>query len=282
MQSIIYNGDYVVLYRGGYDRENRKGLDRFVRRRNPLTEWSPTGPSDIANGMLGQPDTGRANQFFGYTGNPRDLVIDGSWKVCFDADSRMVLYPKSVKDPKRVVGKSKTKSGRFLEWTRSGKYATDGPPWVWHGWEFKDPRDYLILDVTLWEIYRLLPDQYEAIVMKDLEPGIDPRFSGKTYQEITWAFWELDPVDLDDPWDYSDAQKIEIAKANDRRRAEKLAEKRELERLRKLPGHCCVCGADGAKLSMNPLSIGWGDLGGETEWLCERCWEEKYGYDPGF
>ena len=267
MQTIIYNGRYAVLYRGGYDKENRKGLDPYQRCRNPF-QRDPK--SEIAEGFLLHTSSlkEKADKFFGYPNDNRDQYIDGHWKVCFDAQARLVLFDASLKNPKRIVEKSKTRSKKFQEWTRYGQHATGGPPWVYHGWKFKDPGDYLIIDIDVRWLYKLLPDEAEKII---------PEPWNYDYQKVAWELWELDPINLDDSWDWSDQKKLEIAAYNDSLRALERKKREELEILKKTPGHCCICGAPGAKLSAIPGSLGWGDtVPSETFWICERCWNDRY------
>lgn len=116
-QAVVFDKTFgiVLLYRGGYNRETNKGLDRY--RRNlvhdsfdgnymPVSDGKAYGDvSLMARGAILHPFYNGEDifAFFGIDKNTeqRYTVIDVSLNVCF-ANGFFVFYKDGVKPPKRV------------------------------------------------------------------------------------------------------------------------------------------------------------------------------------
>ena len=87
------------------------------------------------------------------------------------------------------------------------------------------------------------------------------------------TLYELDPIDLNTSWDRTDDEKTSIQEQIEKICTEKRAAAEELERRKRTPGFCSVCGREGAEYVANPYAE---EMYGEIhmEWLCSDCYHD--------
>jgi hypothetical protein len=207
--------------------------------------------------------------FFGEAFLTGTRVVTGNWKVCFDNCGRLVFYRAECPDPVRVTKVLKTESKFYREWTTATMHPYDSPwPREVHGWKFKKGVDYAIVDVNLDYLFQLLPVEYDKLEMRTARCC-----SHEDWLKRNRTLYELDPIDLNTSWDYTDAEKEAIRVQIEDIRAKKQAAAEELEERKRTPGYCSVCGCEGAAYVADPY---YEEMCGTRNmvWLCPSCYHD--------
>ena len=275
MQTIVYDSRIkcFVFYRGGYDETTKKGIDPYKREFEPLTKERGYNPfyHGVADGLLLHAlsiySKNAVKFFFNEDFLSGTRVVNGNWKVCFDNCGRLVFYRAECPDPVRVTKVLKTESKFYKEWTTASTHPYNDPwPREVHGWKFKKGVEYAIVDINSDYLFQLLPVEYEK-----LDFGKKSLFGRKDWLKRNRKLYELNPIDLNTSWDRTDEEKASIREQIEKIRAEKRAAAEELERRKRTPGFCSVCGREGAEYVANPYAE---EMYGEIhmEWLCSDCY----------
>lgn len=264
---------YCVLYRGGYDMQNHKGLDPYDRKREPLNldlsaDWNAT----VSLGMLLHHHSERTSsteeiqEFFGIELNTTyDSYVECNLKCVFTNDDRIILYKNINKDPVKVTKIVKIRTKEYKFWTNCNDFYSKGP-FTFTYWKFKRGVKYLVFDIDWRYLFRLLPIEYSELEIEELAIKND-------YREAIRRISELRQIDLNESWDYNSVQKKEIEHAWIEKREKERKAQEELEIRKHTPGYCCMCGAENANYVVNPYSY---EMYGSTarEWLCPSCEHE--------
>ena len=276
MQTIVYDSatGCFVFYRGGYDETAKKGLDPYNREFEPLTEVQgyKVFHHGVADGLLlhinSMYSVGAKDFFFGTdTDFSKTRIATGNWKVCFDGCGRLVFYDADAPEPVRITKTLRTQSKFYKEWTTYSLYSYSDPwPRKVHGWKFKKGTKYAIVDIRTTDLFQLLPIEYDK-----LELGKKSCCTREQWLERCDALYALDPIDLNTSWDRTPEEKTAIKKEIDRIRAEKQAKREELERRRRTPGFCSVCGCEHAELVDDPYMYEMYGTHNKV-WLCPDCY----------
>lgn len=261
---------YCVLYRGGYDMQNHKGLDPYDRKREPLNlnlhySWNET----VSLGMLLHHHSERTSsdkeicEFFGVELNTTyDSYVECNLKCIFTNDDRIIIYKNTNKDPIKVTKTVKNRTKEYKLWTNYNDYFSKGP-FTYTYWKFDKNVKYLVFDIDWRFLFRLLPIEYSELEIEKLAEKYD-------YKEAMRRISELLPIDLNESWDYNSVQKKEIEQAWIEKREKERKEREELEIRKHTPGYCCVCGAENANYVVNPYYYEmYGTV--SREWLCPSC-----------
>ena len=277
MQTIVYDSrtKCFVFYRGGYDETTKKGIDPYKREFEPLTKERGYDPfyHGVADGLLLHVlsiySRNAVEFFFGQNTLSDTKVVTGDWKVCFDDCGRLVFYCAECPDPVRVTKVLKTESKFYKEWTTYSLYTYSDPwPREVKGWKFKKGVKYAIVDINMDYLFQLLPVEYEKLGF-----GKKSLFGHEEWLKRNDILYALDPIDLNTSWDRTDEEKTSIREQIEKIRAEKRAAAEELERRKRTPGFCSVCGREGAEYVANPYAE---EMYGEIhmEWLCPDCYHD--------
>ena len=278
MQTIVYDSRIgcFVFYRGGYDETTRKGLDPYKREFEPFTEERGYESSyhGVADGLLlyiNSIYSVRAKEFF--FGADADFsksqVVTGNWKVCFDGCGRLVFYDADAPTPVRVVKTLKTQSKFYKEWTTYSQYTySDSWPREVKGWKFKKGIKYAIVDIRVSNLFQMLPIEYDRLEIRK-----KCFVSKEEWLKMCDVLYSLEPIDLNTSWDRTLEEKDAIKEEIDKIRTEKRAKLEELDRRRRTPGYCSVCGSEHASLVADPYAE---EMYGETRmvWLCPDCYRD--------
>lgn len=279
MQTIVYNSSLhvFVFYRGGYDETEKKGLDPYNREHDPLAKekgFDPLFDHGVADGLLLHATSIYSKRavkfFFGEDFLSGTRVVTGDWKVCFDDCGRLVFYRAECPDPVRVTKVLKTESKFYKEWTTPATHPYMDPwPREVHGWKFKKGVEYAIVDINPDYLFQLLPVEYEKLGF-----GKNTCVRYEDWLKRNRTLYELDPIDLNTSWDRTDEEKAIIQEQIEKIRAEKRAAAEELERRKRTPGYCSVCGCEGAEYVADPYSEEmYGTI--NMTWLCPDCYHDS-------
>ena len=277
-QVIEYNTrGYCVLYRGGYDIQNKKGLDKFNRKREYLNlnlddSWNNT----VSNGLLLHHNhpyrTSSVMEITDFLGidflTTYDCFVNCNLKVCFTNDGRIILYKNTDPDPVKVTKTTKNRTKECKMWLEENAFLES--PYTFTYWKFKKGVKYLVFDFDWRYLFGLLPVEYERLNIIDLHNKFD-------YIEAYKRLFELDPIDLNDSWDYTDEQKREIEIAKKERQEKIIKANEELEIRKNTPGYCSCCGEPGANYVDDPYDY---EIYGvhNKRWLCPHC-EHEFAMD---
>ena len=266
----INTRSYCVLYRGGYDIKNKKGIDPFDRKREPLNlDLHSSLNETVSRGMMLHIEPKRTStleeiyEFFGIEPNTTyDSYVECNLKCVFTNDERIILYKNTDQDPIKITKTVKNRTKEYKFWIDYEDYFSKGP-FTYTYWKFKRGAKYLVFIIDWKYLYTLLPIEYDELEIAELNANND-------YRKAMWRLSELEPIDLDSSWDYNGVQKREIEQAWIEKREKERKAREELEIRRHTPGYCHVCGAEHANYVINPYYY---KMYGSTtrEWLCPSC-----------
>lgn len=293
MQTIIYNSfanGYFELYRGGADIINNEivGKDKYNRfyisdyvtkarvypfYLTPRIYQDQYNSTECKNAML---------KFLNIdcnevaerkkTGQTFYIKREGNYKICFTTNGEIVLYDSNkTKDPIRKSKIVKTNCKWFKEWGKSYSYyqLKEQNPGGFEvkGWKFPVGAEYIkctsfhfITDLRL----HLIPERFKGDF---LELAIKAAYNHEAWLEINELLYQMNPIDLNECWDWTDEEKEEIRKAEEEKIRKEQEAREELERRKNTPGYCSLCGADHAE---------W--IPFEGMWLCKDCYYDMKGY----
>ena len=261
-QIIKYNAftNLFVLYRGGYDTDNKRGIDPYNR--------------GVDKGFLlhiKNEEKEKAFKIFNIPNDKQDHVVEVNLSICFDEHMRIVVYNnKTVRNTGRLYKEYKTNSMTVKKWGDPYHYyMPEEYPIKIKYWDLKGD-DYLICQMTsLFHLYNIIPeilDKYPQITDTNTR-------NSEECKELCNFLYMLNPIDLNSSWDYTEEQKYinEFGEKLFKQRIKEHIEK--CEKQSQLDGYCDRCGAPEALYIENPYDA---EIYGESnhEWLCETCYNE--------
>lgn len=291
MQTIVYNdfaGGYFQLYRGGAAvfGDEIIGKDKFNRLLTTERDHKkyvcpfyllPYFPNDDYT-----PDKDR-KFMFDFLGINNDVIcekrkngeepkiaISKNFKCVFTKNGDIVIYDGDITaDPVRKTKHVKTLCKWYKEWGKRYSFYSmkesnpDG--FDIDGWVFKPGSKYVICSSFhfLQDLkYCLIPE----VFVDELNELYEKRYNHEVWLKCCEILYNMDPIDLNESWDYTDEEKASIAEA--KRIAEEEAERKrqELEERKNTPGYCRLCGAEHAEY-----------IPFEEMYLCRDCYYDmKY------
>lgn len=272
MQTIVFDSfadGYFKLYRGGaavfgdeiigkdkYGRlytSTNNGKEYvepfFLRPYKPNDDWTPSEDKKMMLEFLGID----YNYVLENTRNGKELKfsVSRNFKCVFTKNGEIVIYDADVTpDPVRKTKQVKTLCKWYKEWGRKFSFYElkeknpDG--FDVDGWEFKKGSKYVICTSFhfLQDLkYRLIPEYFIG--------ELDELY-GQSYYHSTWLrcceiLYNVDPIDLNESWDWTYEEKKAIAEAKRLADEEEERKRQELEERKNTPGYCRLCGAPNAE-----------------------------------
>ena len=133
------------------------------------------------------------------------------------------------------------------------------------GWEFKKGSKYVICSS-----FHFLQDLKYMLIPEYFVGELDELY-GQSYYHSTWLrcceiLYNVDPIDLNESWDWTDEEKAAIAEAKRLAEEEEERKRQELEERKNTPGYCRLCGAPDAEY-----------IPFEEMYMCRDCYyDSKY------
>ena len=272
MQTIVFDSfadGYFKLYRGGaavfgdeiigkdkYGRLLTKTRDGkqyvqpfFLRPYKPNDDWTPTEDKKMMLEFLGID----YNYVLENTRNGKEIKIPVSknFKCVFTKNGDIVIYDGDVTpDPVRKTKHVKTLCKWYKEWGKKfsfyGMKEKNPDGFDIDGWEFKKGSKYVICSS-----FHFLQD-LKYMLIPEYFVGLLDELYGKSYYHSYWLecceiLYNVDPIDLNDSWDWTDEEKAAIAEAKRLAEEEEERKRQELEERKNTPGYCHLCGAENAE-----------------------------------
>ena len=204
------------------------------------------------------------------------ISADVSLKCVFTDRGEIFLYDANkTKDPKPVSKICKTECNFLKAWGYSLTFYSDkmthpdGIPV--RGWKFEKNAEYIICDTFhgVVEDYKhhLIPELYNKgnLLEKFSDRNTEKMMSGEWYRELCSALYDLGAIDLSSSWDYTDEEKEQMKFEAEERIRKEIEYQEELERRKRTPGYCSICGAEHAEF------IPFVD-----EWRCRDCFRDMF------
>jgi len=272
MQTIVFDSfadGYFKLYRGGavvfgdeiigkdkYGRlftQTQNGKEYvqpfFLRPYKPNDDWTPTEDKKMMLEFLGID----YNYVLENTRNGKEIKIPISrnFKCVFTKNGDIVIYDGDVTpDPVRKTKHVKTLCKWYKEWGKKFSfYETkeknpDG--FDIDGWEFKKGSKYVICSSFhfLQDLkYMLIPEYFVGL----LDELYEKSYTHEIWLKCCEILYNVDPIDLNESWDWTDEEKAAIAEAKRLAEEEEERKRQELEERKNTPGYCHLCGAPDAE-----------------------------------
>ena len=291
MQTIVYNdfaGGYFELYRGGaavfgneiigkdkYNRLLKKDWRKdaqiapfYLLPQAPNDDYNPTENQKVMFDFLGID----YNYVVENRRNGKELKIPVSknFKCVFTKNGEIVIYDGDVTpDPVRKSKTVKTLCKWYKEWGKKFSFYEmkekhpDG--FDIDGWEFKKGSKYVICSS-----FHFLQDLKYSLIPEYFKGELDDKYE-KSYYHSYWLecceiLYNVDPIDLNASWDWTDEEKTAIAEAKRIAEEEEERKRQELEERKNTPGYCHLCGAEHAEY-----------IPFEEMYLCRDCYYDmKY------
>lgn len=298
-QTVVFSnrpyGKYITIYRGGFDRKTKKGIDPCKRSDRPVDDLIKTSVSrywnypkyPIEDGLtLGFSEINKpfsdqfisiGKFFFGenFEDQVKDLktdefvAVDGEWITVFTCCEELVFYKKDKDHPftPKKVTKDCTKASKFYKtWNSFGKYTVDTKKHTVRGYNFSSVDFQVIRPISSNNLFRNFLPEYGKRVYKKLQ---------ESWEDYFLRLYDLQPIDLSESWSYTSEEISEFQKEADKKIAELRQAERELEERKKTPGYCENCG-EPASLVVDPYEE---DMYGVKihKWLCPRCFDSYAG-----
>lgn len=291
MQTIVFDSfadGYFKLYRGGaavfgdeiigkdkYGRlftQTQNGKEYvqpfFLRPYKPNDDWTPTEDKKMMLEFLGID----YNYVLENTRNGKEIKIPVSknFKCVFTKNGDIVIYDGDVTpDPVRKTKHVKTLCKWYKEWGKKFSFYEmkeknpDG--FDIDGWEFKKGSKYVICSS-----FHFLQDLKYMLIPEYFVGELDELY-GQSYSHEVWLkcceiLYNVDPIDLNESWDWTDEEKAAIAEAKRIAEEEEERKRQELEERKNTPGYCRLCGAPDAEY-----------IPFEEMYMCRDCYyDSKY------
>jgi hypothetical protein len=114
------------------------------------------------------------------------------------------------------------------------------------GWEFKKGSKYVICSS-----FHFLHDLKYMLIPEYFVGELDELY-GQSYYHSYWLrcceiLYNVDPIDLNESWDWTDEEKAAITEAKRIAEEEEERKRQELEERKNTPGYCRICGAPDAE-----------------------------------
>ena len=272
MQTIVFDSfadGYFKLYRGGaavfgdeiigkdkYGRlftQTQNGKEYvqpfFLRPYKPNDDWTPTEDKKMMLEFLGID----YNYVLENTRNGKEIKIPVSrnFKCVFTKNGDIVIYDGDVTpDPARKTKHNKTlckwykEGGKKFSFYQMKEKNPDG--FDVDGWEFKKGSKYVICSS-----FHFLQDLKYMLIPEYFVGELDELY-GQSYYHSYWLrcceiLYNVDPIDLNESWDWTDEEKAAIAEAKRIAEEEEERKRQELEERKNTPGYCHLCGAENAE-----------------------------------
>ena len=289
MQTIVFDSfadGYFKLYRGGaavfgdeiigkdkYGRlftQTQNGKEYvqpfFLRPYKPNDDWTPTEDKKMMLEFLGID----YNYVLENTRNGKEIKIPVSrnFKCVFTKNGDIVIYDGDVTpDPVRKTKHVKTLCKWYKEWGKKFSFYEmkrknpDG--FDIDGWVFKPGSKYVICSS-----FHFLQDLKYMLIPEYFVGELDELY-GQSYYHSYWLrcceiLYNVDPIDLNESWDWTDEEKAEIAEAKRLAEEEEERKRQELEERKNTPGYCRLCGAPDAEY-----------IPFEEMYMCRDCYYDR-------
>lgn len=290
-QSVVFHnypyGMYIKLYRGGFDRKNKKGMDPCYRSSIPvndivigrtLDDHYPIERGIILSAMnkydnsISKEQFIRVGKFFfgeDFEEKIADIkedefiAVDGEWMLVFSHCGDLVLYRKDINNfiPKKVTKECTEYSKFYKTWNNlyvsryskneKGKYTVKGYDFGKVSFVLTSPPSH----------YRdFLPEYGKTVEMKSMS---------EPWDEYVDRIYKLPPIDLGKSWDYTEEEMSKFKEEADKIIQKNKEEERKLEERKHTPGYCEMCG-EPAEYVVDPYDA---DIYNITvyRWLCPHC-----------
>jgi hypothetical protein len=271
MQTIVFDNfadGYFKLYRGGAavfgneiigkdkygrlltaTRDGKQYVEPFfLIPYKPNDTWSPTEDKKMMLEFLGID----YNYVLENKRNGKELKIPVSrnFKCVFTKNGEIVIYDGDVTpDPVRKTKHVKTLCKWYKEWGKKFSFYEmkeknpDG--FDVDGWEFNPGSKYVICSS-----FHFINDLKNHLIPEYFS-RIQDESCYKSYHEV-WLkcceiLYNIDPIDLNDSWDWTDEEKAVIAEAKRIAEEDEERKRQELEERKNTPGYCHLCGAPDAE-----------------------------------
>jgi hypothetical protein len=230
-QVVVYKSSsgLIILYRGGYDKENEKGLDPFCRlpndelmRASYETDWPITHGYILHYDHygLGHSKFEDVYKFFGFDPKKKDedQQQEVNLNLCFDKYGRLIFYKSEgtnriISAPQKIKKIVKTRCKFFKDWYPRGKWYEHNGPWLVEGYKLEKQSDYIIVEGDLNHIrYCLLPE-YDFLKYS--------YYSSQDYYRFCDILYNQDPISLGKSYDWSENQKLEILRIKEETKRKK-------------------------------------------------------------
>ena len=290
-QSVVLHnypfGLYIKLYRGGFDKENKKGIDPCFRSSDPVNDIvSGRIPKEypIERGitlaaMNMKNDNGISRERFISVGkfffgedfeekmvNLKEdefIAVDGEWMLVFSHCNDLVLYRKENNNfiPKKVTKECTAYSKFYKTWNNLGSFRlckNEKGKYTVKGYDFGKV-DFVLASPP--SHYRdFLPEYGKTVEMKGMS---------EPWDEYADRIYKLPPIDLGKSWDYTEEEKSKFKEEADKIIQKRKEEERKLEERKHTPGYCEMCG-EPADYVIDPYDA---DIYNITiyRWLCPSC-----------
>lgn len=250
MNTIIYEQhcDFFTFARAGVD-EKLNPIDPYNRIKDYRGFHIYATGSDELNNILNFLGMS-LEQLRSLANNPlrKTIACEGRFKIVFNAYGQPILYHAEDKDPKRVSKICKTECKFFKEWAEpfSGLYGT---PREIKGWKFDKGVKYVrTRRYHLIDLYNLVPELFGIDVYEFIKKEFYQNYdSAAAYKKACEYLYNLDPIDLSQPFDYTPEEKAILAERKRVKEEEKRKAAEELERRKNTAGYCNECGAEHAE-----------------------------------
>ena len=291
MQTIVFNdfaGGYFELYRGGaavfgneiigkdkYNRLLKKDWCKdaqiapfYLLPQAPNDDYNPTENQKVMFEFLGIDYNYVAENR--RNGKELKIPVSKNFKCVFAKNGEIVIYDGDITpDPVRKSKTVKTLCKWYKEWGKRysfHQYKEVNPDgFQVDGWEFKPGSKYVICSAYyfLQDLkYSLIPE----VFVGELNELYEKSYQHENYLKCCEILYNMDPIDLNESWDYTDEEKEAIAEAKRKAEEEEERKRQELEEHKNTPGYCRLCGAEHAEY-----------IPFEEMYLCRDCYYDmKY------
>lgn len=261
-QVIYYHGfqNIFVLYRGG------KETDGYGYGECPF------GRKEITEGFLMHVDDPLALMKMLHIPNDgQDHKREVNFSVCFGSDGSIYFYDERTKNKGRIQ-KTFTRNSSLLKRYRS-KYdfaLKSEFPLTYDFWDIKG--DFVRCSANYTQLSHLIPE----IILDKKEFREPYNKYPLDFKSLNKLLYNLNPIDLNDSWDYTDEIKEEMRIGRERAYQAQLKREQELQERKNTPGYCSRCGCEHADLVANPFDE---EINGiiNMEWLCRDCYNDICG-----
>ena len=291
MQTIVFNdfaSGYFELYRGGAavfgdeiigkDKYNRLVKKDWCKDKKPGAFYLlPQAPNDDFN------TTENQKVMFDFLGIDYNYVVENrrngkelkipvlrNFKCVFTKNGEIVIYDGDVTpDPVRKTKTVKTLCKWYKEWGKRYSFhrykETNPDGFQVDGWVFKPGSKYVVCSS-----YHFLSDLKYSLIPEYFVGRLDELYE-KSYYHSYWLecceiLYNMDPIDLNDSWDWTTEEKAAIAEAKRIAEEEEERKRQELEERKNTPGYCRLCGAPDAEY-----------IPFEEMYMCRDCYyDSKY------
>lgn len=291
MQTIVFNdfaSGYFELYRGGAAVFGNEIIGKDKYNRLTKKDWckgdyiapfylSPNAPNDDFN------PTENQKVMFDFLGidynyvlecrrNGKELKIPVSrnFKCVFTKNGEIVIYDGDVTpDPVRKTKTVKTLCKWYKEWGKRysfHRYKEENPTgFQVDGWVFKPGSKYVTCSS-----FHFLSDLKYSLIPEYFKGKLDELYEKSCYHsywlECCEILYNMDPIDLNESWDWTDEEKDAIAEAKRIAEEDEERKRQELEERKNTPGYCRLCGAPDAEY-----------IPFEEMYMCRDCYyDSKY------